>query len=293
MIRYKPRLLPQSEMGKHSSLAQGSRHPLLPLPSRHIPGRRRPGSGGPAGSHPLGGCGDSRRIVAGRGRVERKAEPTAFLRRGTNVPWVTLAPCGPSRGFSFLPLVPNGPRVGCRDAARAPRAGTQLGPGLARLPTASPARGSYPPSEPCRLQGRTRGLRRPGKALPPGVGCSGRDASRLPGKARPPHPARRRHPQHPQHSRPPHWPTPALQGRPAANRGLGAGLRAPPDDPIRCGPPRLGTELPRPPAARPGGRSRSCRSRYWEPKAGTMTPSPRSRPRHQGRGRGSGESPWA
>ena len=141
MIRYKPRLLPQSEMGKHSSLAQGSRHPLLPQPSRHTPGRRRPGSGGPAGSHPLARCGDSRRIVAGRGRVERKTEPTAFLRRGTNVPWVTLAPCGPSLGFSFLPLIPNGPRVGCRDAVHAPRAGTQLGPGLARLPRASPREG--------------------------------------------------------------------------------------------------------------------------------------------------------
>lgn len=35
-----------------------------------------------------------------------------------------------------------------------------------------PVRGSYPPSEPCRLQGRTRGLRRPGKTLPSGLGYS-------------------------------------------------------------------------------------------------------------------------
>lgn len=53
--------------------------------------------------------------------VERKAEPTAFLRRGTNIPWVTLTPCGPSLGFSFPQLIPTGPRVGCRDAVYAPQ----------------------------------------------------------------------------------------------------------------------------------------------------------------------------
>lgn len=88
----------------------------------------------------LGDCGDSRRIVAGREGVERKAEPTAFLGRGTNIPWVTLTPCGPSLGFSFLPLIPTGPRVGCRDAVYAPRAGTQLEPGPPRLPSVSPPR---------------------------------------------------------------------------------------------------------------------------------------------------------
>lgn len=222
--------------------------------------------------------------------VERKAEPTAFLRRGTNIPWVTLTPCGPSLGFSFPRLYQLGP--GWDAGMRSTPPG--LVPSLHQAPhdfQESPLlKGSYPPSEPCCLQGRTRGLRRPGKTLPPGSGHSGRDASRLPGKARPPHPAPRQHPQHPHHSRPPHWPTPALQGRPAANRGRGAEFRAPPDASIRCGPTRLWTEPPRPLAARPGGRSRSCRSRCWEPKAGTMTPSPRSRPRHQGRGRGSGES---
>lgn len=121
--------------------------------------------------------------------VERKAEPTAFLRRGTNIPWVTLTPCGPSLGFSFPRLYQLGP--GWDAGMRSTPPG--LVPSLHQAPhdfQESPLlKGSYPPSEPCCLQGRTRGLRRPGKTLPPGSGHSGRDASRLPGKARPPHSA--------------------------------------------------------------------------------------------------------
>lgn len=87
-----------------------------------------------------------------------------------------------------------------------------------------------------------------------------------------------------------HWPAPALQGRPTANRGRGAELRAPPDAQSRCGATRSPPELPRSLGGARDSRGRPCRSHCWEPRAGTMTPSLRRRPRRQRTGRLSGES---
>lgn len=97
----------------------------------------------------------------------------------------------------------------------------------------------------------------------------------------------------PHRPRPSHWPTPGLQGRPAANRGRGAELRAPPDALSRCGPTRWRPQLPQPLGGALDSRGRPCRSHCWEPRARTTTPSRRGCPRRRESGRGSGESRWA
>lgn len=256
MIGYKPKSLLQSEMGKiqvsptgiatPSSLCLHSTHPRLRLSqilANLISPRQRDSS-------------DSETRCGGeRGR---RAQGGAHSLRLHKCSLCDLCASRPLSGLQLPPAYSNwapGWDAVCAPGlvypawtqTRTDEWGRALPPGPARLSSGSLRAGSHPLSEPRGLQGRTRGLPRPGKTLPPRPGSSALHPSRLQGKARPPHPS----------AAPRILSIRTTRGRLIGRRPLcraapqpiavmGAELRAQPDAPSSCGRTRLWPELPLP-----------------------------------------------